>query len=687
MSQATVSIEQLAINTIRTLSMDAVQAANSGHPGTPMALAPVAYALWQRQLRYDPQHPLWPNRDRFVLSCGHASMLIYSMLHLTSVKQVDAQGQPTDELAVSLDEIKQFRQLHSKTPGHPEFGHTSGVETTTGPLGQGVGNSVGMAIASRYLAARYNRPDFELFNFDTYALCSDGDLMEGVGGEAASLAGHLKLANLCWIYDDNSITIEGNTSLAYSEDVALRFQGYRWHTISLTDANDTEALTAALEEFKKVQDRPTIIIVKSHIAWGAPNKQDTHGAHGAPLGADEIKATKQVYGWPEEENFLVPPEVPEHFSEGIGQRGRELRQAWEAKFAEYQSRFPELAQQLQQMQQGELPDNWHQGIPTFPTDMEKGMASRSSGGKVMQAVGQGVPWLIGGSADLAPSTKTLLEFEDAGGSFAAGNYAGRNLHFGVREHAMAAAVNGMTLCGLRGYGSTFLVFSDYCRPSLRLAAIMRIPSLFIFTHDSIGVGEDGPTHQPIEHVAALRTIPDLLVFRPGDANEVAECWKAMLNSKDRPSSLVLTRQNIPTLDREKYHAASGVAQGGYILAGDPGVTPQVILIGTGSEVSLCVKAYETLMAEGITARVVSMPCRELFELQSEDYRQQVLPDSVIARVVVEMATPFGWDRYVGMQGKTLCIDHYGASAPGGQVAKEFGFTPERVVELAKSLLS
>lgn len=683
MSTSTTSIEQLAINTIRTLSMDAVQEANSGHPGTPMALAPVAYVLWNKVMNYDPANPHWPNRDRFVLSCGHASMLIYSMLHLAGVKELDPQGNVQDAPAVSLEEIKRFRQLHSKTPGHPEFRHTSGVETTTGPLGQGVGNSVGFAMASRWFAAHFNRPDFELFNFNTYVLCSDGDLMEGISHEVASLAGHLRLSNLCWIYDNNNITIEGETSLAYSDQAASRFEGYGWNTLHVTDANDLEAIETALEEFQRTTDRPTLIVLDSHIAWGAPTKQDTHGAHGAPLGDDEIKATKKVYGWPEDEKFLVPPEVLEHFQQGIGARGKQQVEAWEAKFVEYQSKFPKEAKQLEMIDRGKLPENWDAELPVFPTDA-KGDASRNTSGKVIQAVGQAIPWFVGGSADLAPSTKTLMKFDGAT-AFQAASYEGRNMHFGIREHGMAAIVNGLTLCKLRAFGSTFLVFSDYARPSMRLASIMEIPSIFIFTHDSIGVGEDGPTHQPIEHVAALRAIPNMLVFRPGDANEVAECYRVILNLEKHPSSLILTRQSIPTLDREKFAPASGTAKGAYILADAQGQEPKVILIATGSELSLVASAYETLTAEGIPTRVVSMPCRELFLMQSKAYQEEVLPPSIQKRVAVEMATSFGWTQFVGPEGRMLSIDHFGASAPGSQLAKHFGFTAERVVELAKEI--
>lgn len=682
MSVSTSRIEQLAINTIRTLSMDAVEAANSGHPGTPMALAPIAYVLYQNELRYDPADPAWMARDRFVLSAGHASMLLYSMLHLTGVQQLDHQGQPTGEPAVSLDDIRRFRQLGSRSPGHPEYGHTSGVETTTGPLGQGISNSVGMAMASRWLAAHFNRPGFELFDFNAYALCGDGDLMEGVSAEAASLAGHLKLSNLCWIYDDNKITIEGKTSLAFSEDVGIRFQGYGWNVVRVEDANDTEALRMALDVFHKTTDRPTLIIAQSHIAWGAPNAQDTHGAHGAPLGAEEIRLTKAVYGWPQDEHFLVPDEVRKHFAEGIGQRGQKLRDAWLAEFAEYRKQYPELAEQLDLMVKRELPKGWDAEVKPYPAD-PKGVATRNSSGKVLNQLAKQIPWLLGGSADLGPSTKTLLDKE---ASFQAGSYGGRNFHFGIREHAMAAIINGMALCNLRPYGATFFVFSDYLRPSLRLSALMNLPVLYIFTHDSIGVGEDGPTHQPIEHLAALRSIPNVVVLRPGDSNEVVEAYKAVLQLKDKPAVLVFTRQNLPTLDREKFAPATGVHQGAYVLADAAGGKPEVILIGTGSELSLCVTAYEELTAEGIKARVVSMPSWELFDAQPEAYRESVLPSDVTARVAAEAGVAMGWSKYIGCNGRFVGMSGFGASAPAGQLFEHFGITVANIVAQAKAAL-
>ena len=685
MADPTNKIEQLAINTIRTLSMDAVQAANSGHPGTPMALAPVAYLLFAEQLRYDPAQPAWPARDRFVLSCGHASTLLYSALHLAGVKQLGEDGKPLDEPAVSLQEIRNFRQLHSRCPGHPEYGETSGVETTTGPLGQGIGNSVGMAVASRWLAGQFNRPGFELFDYDVYALCSDGDLMEGVGAEAASIAAHLKLSNLCWIYDDNKITIEGKTSLAFSEDVAGRFRGYGFNVVEVDDVNHLEALRAALKSFRETDDRPTLIIVRSIIAFGAPNKANTRGAHGAPLGEEEVGLTKKAYGWPEDEHFLVPDEVSDHFAQGIGKRGRELREAWDTKFTQYKAKYPELAEQLELIRRHELPEGWDADIREFPADA-KGMASRASSGKVLNQVAKNVPWLLGGSADLSPSNKSELTFDDVG-DFQAQNYAGRNFHFGIREHAMAAICNGMALSGLRAYGATFFVFTDYMRPSMRLAALMGLPVFYILTHDSIGVGEDGPTHQPIEHLAALRAIPNLLVFRPADANEVAEAYRIILSLRHRPSALVLTRQNLPTLDRTKYAPASGVQKGGYVLADAPDAKPEVILIASGSEVSICLEAHEQLAAEGIKARVVSLPCWELFDAQPAEYRDSVLPPQVTVRVGVETGVQQGWSKYLGPGGLFIGMSGFGASAPAGTLMKHFGFTVENIVATARQLQS
>jgi transketolase len=664
-----------------------VQAANSGHPGTPMAMAPVAYCLWQRFLRFDPDDPIWPNRDRFVLSMGHASMLLYSMLHLTGVKAVNSKYELLGELSVKLDDIKRFRQLDSKCPGHPEYRWTSGIETTTGPLGQGVATSVGMALAGKWMAAHFNRPDFPMVDYNVYALCGDGCMMEGISGEAASLAGHLKLSNLCWIYDNNKITIEGHTDWAFSEDVATRFIGYGWNVTRVGDANDLEMLERALRSFQATRERPTLIIVDSHIAWGAPNKQDTHAAHGEPLGEEEIRLTKRVYGWPEDAKFLVPDGVREHFRDGIGKRGKELRDAWFGLFERYRAKYPELADQLERMQKRELPEDWDKGLPSYPTDA-KGKAGREASGEVLNALAKNVPWLIGGAADLAPSTKTRLTFKDAG-DLLANNYAGRNLHFGIREHAMGAVLNGLALSKVRPYGSGFLIFSDYGRAPIRLAAIMEIPVVYIFTHDSIGVGEDGPTHQPIEQLASLRAIPGLITMRPGDANEVVEAWKYIMQLHHEPAVLVLSRQAMPTLDRTKYAPADGVQRGAYVLADAPGGKPDVLLLATGSEVSLCVDAYERLKADGIKARVVSMPSWEVFEYycrKHPEYRESVLPSAVTARVSVEQASTFGWARYVGASGYSIGMKTFGASAPLKELQKKFGFTPEAVVAAAREQL-
>jgi transketolase len=678
-------LDTLSINTIRTLAIDAVQQANSGHPGAPMGLAPVAYCLWQEFLRYDPADPKWLNRDRFVLSNGHASMLLYAMLYLTGVREVAENGEVLKELAVPLEEIKRFRQLGSRTPGHPESHVTTGVETTTGPLGQGVGNSLGMAIASRWLAANFNRPDFKVFDFNVYAICSDGDLMEGIGGEAASLAGHLKLSNLCWIYDHNNITLDGPANWSFSEDVATRFIGYGWNVTRVGDANDLEMLARAFETFKKTTDRPTLIIVDSHIGYGSPHKQDTNAAHGEPLGEEEVRLTKKFYGWPEDAKFLVPEGVREHFQDGIGKRGRDERAQWAKMFAEYSKKYPELAERLHEMQRRELPEGWDKNLPTFPADA-KGIATRESSGKVLNVLAQNIPWLIGGSADLATSNKTTLKFDGAG-DFQADHYAGRNLHFGVREHVMGASVNGMVVSGLRAFGATFFNFSDYMRASIRLAALMEAPSIFIYTHDSIGVGEDGPTHQPIEQLASLRAMPNLIVLRPGDANEVTEAWKIIAQLQHQPVALVLTRQAMPTFDRTKYGAASGTARGAYILADAPGGKPDVILMGTGSEVSLCVEAYEKLKAEGINARVVSMPSWEIFDRQDAAYKESVLASSVTARVSVEMASTFGWERYVGLKGRKIGMHRFGASAPLKDLLKFFGFTTDAVVAEARKAIA
>ena len=677
------SIDQLAINTIRTLAMDGVQKANSGHPGTPMALAPVAYTLWNEVLRYDPDDPHWPARDRFVLSCGHASMLLYSLLHLAGVKQF-ADGKPTGELAVTLDGLKHFRQLHSRTPGHPEHSETSGVETTTGPLAQGCGNSVGMAIAQRWLASHFHRPGFDLFDYNVYVLSSDGDMMEGLSNEAASLAGHLKLSNLCWIYDNNHITIEGRTPLAFSEDVGRRFEGLGWNVLTVDDANDTGALGNAYQTFQETTDRPTMIIVRSIIGWGAPHKQDTSAAHGAPLGEDEVRLTKEFYGWPPDEHFLVPPEVPKHFDAHLGKRGRTLRDAWQKKFAKYAEKYPELADQWQRMAVGQLPDGWDRDLPEFPADA-KGLATRVSSGKVLGAVAKRVPWLIGGAGDLAPSTKTHLEGE---ADFEADDYSGRNFHFGIREHAMASSLNGMSLSYVRPFGATFFVFSDYLRPSMRLSALMGLRVIYIFTHDSIGVGEDGPTHQPVEQLSAVRGIPNILLIRPGDANEAAEAWRVIMPLVNRPVALVLTRQNLPTLDRTKYAPASGLARGAYVLA-DAAADgqPDVILIGSGSEVSLCVGAYEQLAGEGVRVRLVSMPSWHLFDEQDQAYRDSVLPPGVTARLAVEAGIEQGWDKYLGLAGRFIGMHGFGASAPAGELFEEFGLTKDNVVKQAKELLA
>lgn len=683
MSQSS-SIDLTCINTIRTLSMDAVQAANSGHPGTPMALAPVAYCLWQQFLRFDPADPIWPNRDRFVLSAGHASMLLYSMLHLCDVKAVNREYEVPGEPAVPLEDIKRFRQLDSKCPGHPEYRWTSGIETTTGPLGQGAANTVGMAIASRWMAKYFNRPGFDMIDFDVYAIAGDGCMMEGVSGEAASLAGHLKLSNLCWIYDNNRITIEGHTDLAFSEDVAQRFAGYGWSVTHVTDANDLAALAKAFEFFHQSKDRPTLIIVDSHIGYGAPHKQDTHGAHGEPLGEDEIKLTKKFYGWPEDAKFFIPDGVKEHFQAGIGRRGKELRAAWMQKFADYKQKYPELADQLDKMQRRQLPAGWDAEITPFPADA-KGLAGRDASGKVLNAIAKRVPWLIGGSADLAPSTKTRLTFDGAG-DLSAENPGGRNMHFGVREHAMTSILNGMSLSKIRPYGSGFLIFSDYARGAIRLSAIMEIPVLLIFTHDSIGVGEDGPTHQPVEQLASLRAIPGLITLRPADANEVVEAWKVIMQIKHEPVALILTRQALPTFDRAKYAPAAGVAKGAYVLADAPDGKPDVLLLATGSEVSLCVQAFEELQTKGIKARVVSMPSWEIFDHQPQEYRDSVIPPHVTARVSVEQASTFGWARYVGLTGHSIGMKTFGASAPLKALQSKFGFTPQQVVAAAEAQL-
>ncbi len=678
------NLDQLCINTIRTLAIDAVQQANSGHPGAPMGLAPVVYELWHNFLNYDPADPLWPNRDRFVLSAGHASMLLYATLHLAGVRAANAKGEILKEAAVSLDDIKRFRQLDSRTPGHPESHLTTGVETTTGPLGQGVGNSVGMAIAGKWLASNFNKPGFDLFNFRVWAVCGDGDIMEGVAGEAASLAGHLQLSNLCWIYDNNRVTLDGPASWSFGEDVMTRFVGYGWNVTRVSDANDLMMLSRGYHEVLKCSDRPTLFVVDSHIGYGSPHKQDSYEAHGEPLGEAEVKLVKKFYGWPEDAKFLVPDGVYEHFQSGIGVRSGKARAEWTKLFAEYSKKFPDMADQLQRMQHRALPDGWDKNLPSFPAD-PKGMATRESSGKVLNVLAQNIPWMVGGSADLAKSNKTNLVFEGAGDFFPM-EFKGRNVHFGVREHGMGAAANGMTLTGLRAFAATFFNFSDYMRASMRLAALMEIPVMFIFTHDSIGVGEDGPTHQPVEQLAAFRAMPNMLVLRPGDANEVTEAYKVIMQHTHGPATLVLSRQAVPTLDRTKYAPASGVAKGAYVLADAEGGKPDVILLATGTELQHIVAAHEQLKSQGIKSRVVSMPSWDLFEQQDAVYKESVLPAAVTARVSIEMAATLGWDRYIGPKGKAIGMHSFGASAPLKDLLKKFGFGPEQVVAAAKQLL-
>jgi transketolase len=678
-------MDDLCINTIRTLSIDAVEEANSGHPGTPMALAPVVYTLWQSFLRFDPDDPIWPNRDRFVLSVGHASMLLYSMLHLTGVKAVNADYERLGEPSVTLDDIKRFRKADSKCPGHPEYHLTSGVETTTGPLGQGCGTSVGMALGARWLAQHFNRPDFPIFDYDVYALCGDGDMMEGVSSEAASFAGHQRLRNLCWIYDNNHITIEGRTDLTFSEDVASRFLAYGWTVQRVEDANDTQRLAQAIDNFRHSRSGPALIIVNSHIGYGAPHKHDSNEAHGEPLGEEETRLAKRSYGWPEDAKFLIPDGVYEHFWDGISRRGRSLHEDWRKLFRSYRAKYPELADQIDRMQRREPPTGWDADIPVFPADA-KGMATRESSGKVLNAIAQHHPWLIGGSADLAPSTRTRLTFGDAG-DLEANTPGGRNLHFGIREHAMGAILNGLALSKLRAYGSSFLTFSDYMKPPIRLSALMEVPVIYVFTHDSIGLGQDGPTHQPVEQLIALRSIPGLITLRPADANEVGEAWRVIMGLRHQPACLILTRQAVPTFDRARLAAASGVARGAYVLADAADRRPDVILIGTGSEVSLCVTAWEQLTAEGVRARVVSMPSWELFEQQDKAYRDEVLPPKVSARVSVEEASVLGWDRYAGTTGAKIGMHTFGCSAPLKDLMKMFGFTPEKLIEAARQQLA
>jgi transketolase len=677
-------LAQLSINTIRTLAMDAVQQAKSGHPGTPMALAPLVYTIWNKALRFDPQDPIWPNRDRFVLSNGHASMLLWSVLHLASVQAVNADYERLGKPAVTLEDIQRFRQLDSKAPGHPEYHWVSGVETTTGPLGQGVATSVGMAIAQKWLAHRYNRPGFALFDYAVYAVCGDGCLMEGVASEAASLAGHLSLDNLCWIYDNNHITIEGNTQLAFTEDVAARFLGYGWNVLRVGDANDLERIQQALDTFRQTQGRPSLLILDSHIGYGAPHRQDSAAAHGEPLGDEEIRLTKKAYGWPEDARFLVPEGVYDHFKAGLGARGAGARKAWEELFAAYRGTYPAQATEIEQMQRRELPVGWDRNFPVFPAD-PRGLAGREASGKVLNVLAQNIPWFLGGSADLGPSNKTTLSYAGAG-DFQAESLGGKNLHFGIREHAMAAIVNGLTLSKLRAFGATFFIFSDYLRPALRLAALMELPALFVFTHDAMGDGEDGPTHQPVEQLLSLRAIPGLTVIRPGDANEVVEAYRVVLPLRHRPAVLALSRQPLPTLDRMKYASAAGLGKGAYILADAPGGQPELILIATGSELSLAVEAHEQLCKEGIRSRVVSMPSWDLFEQQPQAYRNSVLPAAVKARVAVEQGSTLGWERYVGEAGRVIGMHTFGASAPLKELQRKFGFEPDRVVAAAKELL-
>jgi len=681
-AKAARDIVQLSINTIRTLSIDAVEQAKSGHPGTPMALAPLLYTLWNRVMQFDPQDPIWPNRDRFVLSNGHASMLLWSLLHLTRTQAVNSTYERLGQPAVTLDDIRHFRQLDSRAPGHPEYGWVSGVETTTGPLGQGVATSVGMAIAEKWLAQRYNRNGFTIFDYNIYAVCGDGCLMEGISSEAASLAAHLALDNLCWIFDNNHITIEGDTNITFTEDVAARFLAYGWNVLRVGDANDTDRIEHALQLFRSTKDRPTFIVLDSHIGYGSPHKQGTAAAHGEPLGEEEVRLVKRYYGWPEDAKFLVPEGIYEHFTEGVGARGAKARREWTELFAAYRANEPELAEAIDRIERRELPPEWDRNLPVFPAD-PKGIAGREASGKVLNVLAQNIPWLIGGSADLGPSNKTIL----AGvGDFQANNRSGRNLHFGIREHAMVAIVNGLCQSGLRAYGATFFIFSDYARPAMRLSALMELPAIFIFSHDAMGDGEDGPTHQPVEHLASLRAIPGMITIRPGDANEVVEAYRYIMRLRHAPAVLALSRQALPTLDRSKYASASGVAHGAYVLAEAPGKGPEVILIASGSELILAVEAHEKLVADGIRSRVVSMPSWEIFENQTRKYRKSVLPEDVTARVAIEQASTFGWERYAGASGRIIGMETFGASAPLKALQKKFGFEPERVVSFAKEML-
>ncbi len=676
--------EILSINTIRTLTIDAVQKANSGHPGAAMALAPLVYTLWNRIMRFDPADPVWPNRDRFVLSNGHASMLQWSILHLTRTCAVNASYETVGAPAVTLEEIKRFRQLDSKAPGHPEYHWVSGVETTTGPLGQGVATSVGMAIAGKFLANRYNKPGYDLFDYHVYAVCGDGCMMEGVGSEAASLAGHLGLDNLCWIYDNNHITIEGSTSITFTEDVIARFIAYRWNVMRVGDANDIGRIEETLRALPETRGRPTLIVVDSHIGYGSPHKHDTAEAHGDPLGEEEIRATKRNYGWPEDAHFLVPPEVYEHFAQGVGARGAAAHRSWLEKLSSYRSTYPALAAEIEQMQRRELPEGWDRDLPVFAAD-PKGIAGRDASGAALNAIARNVPWFLGGSADVGPSNRTTLKFAGAG-DFQARTPGGRNLHFGIREHAMAAITNGLALSKLRPFAATYFIFSDYARPALRLAALMELPVTFVFTHDAMGDGEDGPTHQPIEHLASLRAMPGLTVLRPGDANEVVEAYRYILQLRHRPAVLALSRQPLPTLDRSRYAAASGVAKGAYVLADADG-PPQLILIATGSELSVAVQAHETLRSEGVRCRVVSMPSWDLFEQQPADYRESVLPSSVTARLAIEQGSTLGWERYIGPKGRMIGMHTFGASAPLKALLGRYGFDSSSILKVAREMLS
>jgi transketolase len=677
-------LDLLSINTIRTLSMDAVQAAKSGHPGTPMALAPLVYTLWNREMAFDPKDPIWPNRDRFVLSNGHASMLLWSILFLTNTQAVNAHYEQIGKPSVTLDDIKHFRQLGSKAPGHPEYRMVSGVETTTGPLGQGIATSVGMAIGQRWLEARYNKPGYAIFDYDIFAVCGDGCLMEGIGSEAASLAGHLGLDNLCWIYDNNHITIEGSTNLAFTEDVTARFLGYGWNVLRVGDANDVDRIQNALDVFRATRGRPTMIVLDSHIGYGSPHKQDTAAAHGEPLGDDEIKLTKRVYGWPEDAKFLVPDGVQAHFAAGIGARGAKAHAAWNEMFGRYRGEYPQLADEVGRIQKRVLPDGWDKNLPVFKAD-PKGLAGRDASGQVLNVLAQNIPWFIGGSADLGPSNKTTLKFEGAG-SIQPDSPGGKNLHFGIREHAMGAVLNGLSLTKIRPFGGTFFIFSDYARPAIRLGALMEIPTIYVFTHDAMSDGEDGPTHQPVEQLASLRAMPGLTLMRPGDANEVVEAFRYVMQLRHEPAVFALSRQPLPTLDRTKYASAAGVAKGAYVLADPPKGEPEVILIATGSELSLAVDAHEKLIAMGIRSRVVSMPSWDVFEHQTQEYRDSVLPTTDAPRIAIEQASTFGWERYVGTRGRVIGMNTFGASAPLAALEKHFGFEPERVIAVVKEVL-